>query len=204
MATLTNCYATLEEFRQEIRVDDISDEEIHARALNAASRQIDSYCARRFWQDSTVVDRKFRADDGECVWVDDISTSTGLVVRIDDGDDGTFASTLTIDTHFVLEPLNAAVETPAWPYTRIVIVDGAGGYFPTGRRPGVQVTAKFGWPAIPDDVKKACIHQAGFLYKAGSATLGAAQFGNDGGAFFVADWHRTARALLEPYVRRDR
>jgi hypothetical protein len=41
-------------------------------------------------------------------------------------------------------------------------------------RPTVQVTAKFGWPAVPDDVTKACLVQAGQLHKAKDTPFGVA------------------------------
>ena len=200
--TVTNAYATLEELMLVLGVRDTVDDTKATIALNGASRQIDAHCGRRFWQDSTVKVRTFRADDSTCCTVDDISTTTGLIVKIDDGYTGAFATTLTLTTHYVLEPLNAAAETPVWPYTEIVIVDGTGGYFPTSARPGVQVTAKFGWPAVPDDVKEACLIQAHMLFKAGDAALGGVQLGVDGNAFSVGEMHRTARGLLERYVRR--
>jgi hypothetical protein len=69
-------------------------------------------------------------------------------------------------------------------------------------RPGVQVTAKFGWPAIPDDVTKACLVQAGLLFKADDASLGAIQFADAGVALRMQNrLHPVAEALLEPYCK---
>lgn len=187
---------------EELRINDANDNARAERALNAASRQIDAHTNRRFWQDSALVGRKFRADDAVCCLVDDISTVTGLVVQVDTGGDGNYATTLTIDTHFLVKPYNAAAEVPVWPYDELEIVDTTGGTFPTGARPGVKVTAKFGWPAVPTDVEKACIIQATMLFKAGEAAFGAAQLGADGVAWSVGEMHRTARGLLEPYIKR--
>lgn len=201
--TLTNAYCTLAEFKQELGVSDVYDDAKAESAINTASRQIDAYCNRRFWQDATVKARRFRALESDCCVVDDISTTTGLIVKVDEAGDGTFSTTLTIDTHYLLEPLNAAEETPVRPYERIELVDSIGTYFPISRRPGVQVTAKFGWPAIPDDVNRACRIQSVLQFKAPDAAFGAAQLGSDGITVFVGSMHRTAAGLLEPYVRRD-
>lgn len=173
-------------------------------AVNAASRQIDAHTGRRFWQDGSLVTREYYADSYEFCPVDDISTVTGLVVKLDDADTGTFDTTLTITTHFILHPVNAGDRVPVWPYTGVRIVD-SGYRFPmfSSGRPGVQVTAKFGWPAVPDDVTKACVIQAALLFKAQDATFGAAQLGLDGSTVFIGQLHATARGLLEPYVRRD-
>lgn len=198
---LTNAYATIDEYRHALQIRDATDDDRLTIALNAASRQVDAHCGRRFWQDATVKTRRYRAlDSGLCV-VDDISTATGLVVKIDDGFDGTFATTLTETTHFVLEPFNAAAATPVYPWEEIVLVDSTGGTFPCGARPGVQVTAKFGWAAVPDDVKLATVVQAQMLYKAGDAALGVLQGGIDGTSYRVGRMHPTAVGLLEPFVR---
>lgn len=182
-----------------IGVDDADlDTELTA-AINAASRQIDAHCGRRFWQDSEVKTRQFYADDYYCVDVDDISTTTGLVVKIDTGDDGTFSTTLTETTDFILHPLNAADETPVWPYDSIVMTDTY--TFPmNSRRPGVQVTAQFGWPAIPDDVTQACLIQSKNLYKAASGTFSGFQLSSEAGIVMrTPGLDGVAAALLERY-----
>ena len=124
-----------------------------------------------------------------------ISTLTGLIVKIDTDYDGTFETTLTIDTDFILEPLNALTEVPAWPYTEIVLV--ANYAFPTGRRAGAQVTAKFGWPAIPDDVTMANALLAHDLFKSKDAPFGVAG-ATDFGVLRIKQ-NSTIMALLEGF-----
>jgi hypothetical protein len=201
---ITNGYTTLQAVLDEMGIiNPGSDERINA-AINAASRQIDDYTGRRFWQDATVVDREFYADDGaELVSaagaVMDISTATGLVVKIDDGDTGTFATTLTIGTHFILTPTNAGDE--GQPFTGIRLVDSL--YrFPrsSSGRPGVRVTAKFGFPSVPDPVAQACLVQAVLLYKATDAAMGGLSFG-DGTILRVrAGLNPIAQSLVERYA----
>ena len=202
---LTNAYCSLEQLKLHLNVPDSFDDDKAEMAISAASRQIDAHCGdmRQLWLSSATSVRHFEVDDSTHCYVDDISTTTGLVVKVDTNGDGTYADTLTLNTHYILEPYNAAHKYPVRPYTEIEIVDGTGGYFPTGPRPGVQVTAKFGWPAVPDDVTKACVIQAALLFKAQDATFGAAQLGLDGSTVFIGQLHATARGLLEPYVRRD-
>lgn len=198
---LVNAYSTIDEYESALQIRDVDDQERLIVSLNAASRQVDQHCGRRFWQDATVKVRTYHAEDSLTCVVDDISTTTGLIVKTDEAQTGAFGTTLTITTNFVLEPLNAAAETPVRPYEEISIVDTLGGYFPTSSRPGVQVTAKFGWPAVPDDVKLATIVQAQMLYKAGDAALGVLQGGIDGNSFRVGRIHPTVVGLLEDYVR---
>ena len=50
------------------------------QAIEAASREIDAYCGRRFWQDGTATARTYYADTPRIACVDDIATTTGLVV----------------------------------------------------------------------------------------------------------------------------
>jgi hypothetical protein len=201
--TLTNAYATLEDLQTELSVPFETQYTNRLEvALNAASRQIDGFCGRRFWQDSAVVDRQFYADSyNECMVPEGISTVTGLIVKTDDADTGAFGTTLTITTNFILLPTNAADEVPAFPYTCIRLVDSGISAFPmsSSGRPGVQVTAKFGFPAIPDDVTKACLIQATQLFKSSDAVFGGLSF--DAGVFRVRETlNPMAAALLERYV----
>lgn len=200
--TLTNCYATLAETKADQAISDTINDTILDYAINAASRQIDGYTGRRFWQDGSVVARTYYADDASMVVTDDISTTTGLIVKTDSADDGTFATTLTITTAFVLGPLNVAAMVPVHPFETIQAVSGY--TFMTGERPGVQVTAKFGWPAVPDDVRKACIIQSWQLAKSSSAPFGVISFGDTGFMQMRSPMNPQAAALLEPYVRRNR
>jgi hypothetical protein len=157
--TLTNAYCTTADARNSLTISDLDDDVLLEGCISAASRQIDRYCNRWFWQDASLVTREFFAYDSRNVYVNDISTTTGLVVKVDINADGTFAQTLTIATNFVLLPRNAAYDYPVRPWTQIRIIDQGITFFPiwnTGQA-GVQVTAKFGWAAVPDLVKQACI-----------------------------------------------
>lgn len=196
---LTNCYTDLDTVRAELSLGSTTayDARIET-AISAASRQIDSYCGRFFYQDSALTNRTYFADTYTEVEVDDISTTTGLVVKTDQDDDGTFETTLTITTNYILLPTNAAASYPIEPYTCIRLADSGISAFPRSYsgRPGVQVTAKFGWPAVPDDVKKACIIQAAQLYKATDAVFGGLNF--DGSILRVRDTlNPLAAALLD-------
>jgi hypothetical protein len=200
--TITNGYASQAALKAELHVSDSDDDARFDAAINAASRQIDAHCGRRFWQDGSVVAREFYSDDYRTVCPGDISTKTGLIVKVDTGDDGQFATTLTINTHFLVRPFNAADEVPVWPYTDIVLTDATTAYFTrhASGRPNVQITAKFGWPAVPDDVTQACLIQAKNLYKATSGTFSGFQLSVEAGAVMrTPGMDMVAVALLEPY-----
>jgi len=204
--TITNGYCNLMQLKADLQIRDAADDSRLEIAISAASRQIDGHCGQRFWQDASVVAREFYAEDVNIVRVPEgISTTTGLIVKIDTNDDGTFATTLTISTEFLLWPVNAADEVPVQPFRAVRLVDGDY-YFPMSAsgRPGCQITAKFGWPAVPSDVTKACLIQAAQLFKASDAVFGGVQLGLDGGVFRVRQaLNPMAQALLEPYVRAE-
>lgn len=202
--SITHGYATLEELKSFCQIGSATDDLICETAIGAASRMIDSYCGWRFWQDDTVVARVFEAyDEDELCLVDmpggdGISTTTGLVVKFDDDADGTYETTLTISTDFLVKPDNAAARYPVWPYTEIALTETR--VFPKAcsNRPLVQITAKWGWPAVPDDVKAACLLISRDLYKEiKSAPFGVADFNGDGPLRIGAN--RTARMLLDSY-----
>ena len=161
---------------------------------------VDGICGWRFWQDGSVVAREFYADDLYCCEIGPgISTTTGLIVKLDEDADGTFETTLTITTDFVLWPLNAADDVPVRPYTEIRLVDNYAFPLHATGRPGVQVTAKFGWAAVPDWAEKACLIQAGQLFKAKDAAFGYAganEFGS-----LRAKTNSIALSLLSPYQK---
>jgi hypothetical protein len=182
--TITNGYSTLQLVAARLGTSTAPDYDSQIeQAIETASRQIDDYCGRRFWQDSTVSTREFYCDDStelvsQAGAVLDISTTTGLIVKLDTGDNGGFATTVTISTQFVLTPPNAADDGE--PYTGIRLVDGDA--FPrSSSRPGCQITAKFGWPSVPEPIAHACLIQSVLLFKATDAAMGGLSFGD--GAF---------------------
>ena len=203
---ITNGYCTVDDLRSLTRISDTVDLVLHELVISAASRMIDRHCGRRFWQDGSVVAREYHPDDTSTVPTDDISTATGLLVKTDTADDGTFATSLTITTDFLTYPLNAADEVPVRPLTEIRIASGSTYYFPTGaRRPSVQITAKFGWPAIPDEVKLATVFQSQMLLAAKDAKGGIMQgVAGDFPTRVSRFLHPQAELLLADFVRQPR
>ena len=72
-----------------------------------------------------------------------------------------FATTLAT-TDYELLPLNANRGPEPRPYTRIGMTSwGKYSSFSAGER--VEVTAQFGWPAVPEAIQRACIHLTAIL-----------------------------------------
>jgi hypothetical protein len=191
---ITNGYCTLAELKAVMRITDTVDDTLLESRISEASRVIDQHCDRRFYADGTATARVYVANAYDVVFVDDVSTVTGLVVKTDSSNDGSYATTLTA-TQMQAEPLNAT--SKGLPITSIRTT--ASGAFPTTQAPaGVQVTAKWGWPAVPEPVKSACILLAGRLVKRGDSLLGVAGFG-DLGAITVRAIDPDVERMLRPY-----
>lgn len=192
--TITNGYCTLPQLKQVLRVTDNVDDVLFETRIGEASRVIDDYCNRRFYADTTATARLFVASESTSVLVNDISSTTGLVVKTDSAGDGTYATTLGA-ANFQSEPLNAI--SRGVPITRILTT--LSGYLPTTAAPaGVQITAKWGWPAVPQPVQSACVLLAGRLVKRGDSLLGVAGFG-DLGAITVRSIDPDVQRMLAPY-----
>lgn len=177
-------YPTVDHLRRWANITDTGDDDLLDEKLRGAIREVERHCGRRFEADAVATAQVFYGRDRCVLALDagyDISTTTGLVVKTDDGDDGTYETTWTISTDFVLEPLNGRGRdgSTGWPYNRVVAVGSK--YFPTWcRRPGVQVTAKWGWTETPEPVFDAVLLVAAESWKLKEAPLGVAGFGEFG------------------------
>lgn len=140
-------------------------------AIDAGSRAIDDYCGRFFHQ-TALQTRTYDCEFPDFAPVDDISTTTGLVIKSLQSD-GTVDTTYTINTDFFLHPQNAASETPVMPYNKIVMaLVNSGKLLPTGHRKGLSVYAKFGFPAVPEAVKQAAAIQSSRYWQRRHSPMG--------------------------------
>ncbi|MGW3651897.1 head-tail connector protein [Streptomyces sp. NPDC000878] len=189
-------YGDLAELKERlgIEADDTTRDTPLTSALAAASRGIDRATGRRFWLDAAVVQRVYRPAgrvacevDGEVLLVDDIGSATGLVVETGSG------ASWTAVTGYESQPDNALADGE--PVTGLLRVNGVWG-IGTSR---VRVTAKFGWPAVPDDISEATYIQASRLFKrkdSPEGIIGSAEWG-------VRNLSRRdpdVWALIEPFI----
>lgn len=198
---LTNQLVTKSELKALLGISDAVDDSRIDMACDSATQMVQAECDRTFFADTTASPRVFVMSTPWVCEVDDISTTTGLIVRTDDDDDGTFETTWTVTVDYQPEPVNGRLNGQPWPYTSIGAV-GAREFPWDGRRPLVQVTARWGWPAIPAPVSQAAQIQAVSLFKSADAPLGIAGFGDIGVMRLRQAMHPVAAALLAPY-RRD-
>lgn len=196
-------YASLAELKAYVGIPDadVADDDVLEVALDSASAQIDAFCDRTFLADGTVTTREYMVTATGQLDVDPISSETGLVVEVDNDNDGTFETAWTIGTDFRLEPINA--EAAGMPWTRLVSL-GARWFPRLAYRPGVRVTAKFGWPGgtAPAPIKNATLIQASRLFKRKDAPFGVAgsvEFGSE--IRLLAKLDPDVETLVRPYRR---
>lgn len=155
------------------------------QAIKAASRAIDNYCQRRFWLDPEPVAQTFKPKGlTELEIDDDIGSTSGLVIATDASGDGTFETTWAPGDYQLL-PVNAPNAWPEpKPWTGIRAVGSK--VFPwlvntwLTRLDRVQITAAWGWPAVPDAVVSACLIKASRLYHRKDSPQGIAGYGDFG------------------------
>jgi hypothetical protein len=177
-----------------IEADDDTRDSLLNKALAAASRSIDKTCGRRFWLDPVAVQRRFnprgrvvRECDGDLFLVDDIGSITGLIVETGSG------ASFTAVTGYETSPDNALLDGK--PITGLLLVNGIWGTSSSR----VRVTARFGWPAVPDDIGEAALIQASRLYKrkdSPEGVMGSAEWG----VVRLSRRDPDVWALIEPFI----
>lgn len=199
---LTDLYVTAAQLKTRLGISDTQDDPAITSAVTAAKTWIDNYTNRRrfgFNVATAATARLYYSTSCVRAKVDDISSTTSLVVKVDQGNDGTYETTWTLGTHFFLEPLDAvAADGDSRPYDSITTVDGT--IFPTyGRRPHIQVTALWGWPAVPSLVTEACYQLAEETFKLKDAPFGIAGV-NDFGVLRIGNQTMNrVQAMLADY-----
>jgi len=170
-------------------------------ACAAASRGIDRACSRRFWLDSGTNNIRYYQGNPQklILGIDDLVTVT--TIKLDTDGDATFSTTLTANTDYVLDPLNAAVESPARPYTRLVLNHLSSYSYPSYVR-SVKITGAFGWATVPDEIVRATTILAIKLFKRQETPFGVLSVGVDQPtAMRIAQSDPDVRFLIGPYLK---
>jgi len=191
---IVNGYATLAEVKAVLRITDSTDNTLLEQTIEGASRRIDGYCNRFFFQTASTAVRLY-ARYSYHLTVQDLSTDA-ITVKTDNNGDGTYETTWTQGTDYLLQPTNQDLQNG--PYTLISAVGSK--TFPiatTPSLPGVEVTAVWGWPSVPHDVREACILLSIRGFARYNAALGVVGFGDM--AMQVRSVDPDVRDLLQPY-----
>ena len=185
-------------------ISDNTDNDLLENLVESASRSIDRIANRRFYLDTTASARLYRAYSDIFVYIDDLGSTTDLVVKTDSNGNGSYAKTLTLNQDYILDPLTAP--SLSRPYTQLTMVSNTETWpiFPgltqNGLRPGVQVTAKWGWPAVPNDINMACLILTADLYKRKDAPGGILGLG-DLGVVRMSPLGRDVTAMVRAYKK---
>jgi hypothetical protein len=202
---LTNAYATVAQVKASLRITDSVDDTLIENAIAAASRLIDGYCSRVFYNMGSSA-RFYAASDPYFCPIDDCISVTEVATALTSNGnyDTVWANPTTNQNNgdYQLEPLNAAYPTDGiiapttgiralWRYL-----------FPTiGGNALVRVTGTWGWSAVPDPVTQACVIQSARIYKRNDSPTGVMGFGDMGIVRVGTQLDPDVRQLLESYRR---
>jgi hypothetical protein len=157
----TNVYTTLADVRNSLQIEDSLDDNDIQAAIISASRMIDDYCQRGFYQEGTLaapVTKYYTPTSPWYIEIDDLIQPTEVASRANQS--GPFTQIWNLDTDIMYEPVNnpelgrpitrlLAIQTYVWPY-----------FFPQT----VKITGVWGYSSIPYEVELACKIQAARLF----------------------------------------
>lgn len=200
--TITNGYCTFEQLNGWLSGQIPSGQSGEAEtAITAASRWIDQYCGRHFFQ-ATAATRTFRPDSGYGVTLgcDLVSVTT---LKTDAGGDGTFETTWSASDYQLLtsaDGWNVSQTGETRPYRLIEAIGSL--TFPvrcSARRDTVQIVGTFGWSAVPEPVKQACLIEAAGILNRKQSVGGVAGISDFGVVRVGSQTDPHVAALLAPY-----
>lgn len=192
---MANEYIDLAELKASRRVpaSNVQDDLTLQARITRASRAIDTRCrgeGGHFYADSTATARTYKLRgrtvagyDGVLLLVDDISSLTDLVIEYGNG------SSWSAVTDYEAEPENALARGRA-----IEALRRAG--WGSDR---VRVTARWGWPVVPDNVREATWLLANRRYVRKDSPEGVANWSQEG-AIRVSRFDPDIEDLLTPYI----
>ncbi len=179
-----------------IDVDNRADE--FDAAIGTASRAIDQFCGRVFWDAESASQRVFAASDRYLLRPDEFLTTAGLVIETDTGGDGTFETTWTA-SDYQLEPLNGIRDgRTGWPYRTVRAIAGLTWPIDSQAQARVRITAQWGWAAVPTEIHQACLIWSHRILRRSESPEGVAGFG-DFGAMRLTSVDRDVETLLGPF-----
>jgi hypothetical protein len=194
--TISNGYCTTLALKRYLGISDNADDDLFDAAIEDASRWIDQATGRRFYADTVASARSYvrptvNAVFGAVLEVDDF-LPTSLVSIVDLG--------TTVDsTQYQLEQNVGMVgpneSTAIW---SIRFFRSMAAYVIFPGQASIVVTAKWGWPAVPNAVVRACLLQAAYLFQSKDTRLGVTGF--DTGVVKAKD-STAAAGMLRPFIK---
>lgn len=192
---MANEYSTLANLKLFLTVEasDTTRDTLLGIALEVASRSIDDYTGRRFYLDGAASARIFNPrrrqsfwSDGGTLEVDDIGSTTGLLVETGTVTIGGFGNAVDVTNEIDQYPENALARGLA--VNRLLRPVG----FISSPYDRIRVTARWGWPAVPPEVVQATLIQASRLFKRKDSPEG---------VLGSADWGAVRVSQMDPDVK---
>jgi hypothetical protein len=192
---IVNGYCTLAEAKSALRITDTVDDGILEREIESASRRVDGFCGRFFYQQVATINC-YPYNEYLLVFPSDVAASN-VTIKIDSAGNGTYATTLVLGVDYILEPTDTVLQSRPFRQARTV----GGQTFPLEVQqsfPTCQVAGTYGWPSIPNDVREATILLTIRQFARLNAALGVVGFADM--AVNVRAVDPDVRDLLQPYV----
>ena len=189
---ITNGYATLIQLKSAIGIADGIDDPMLEMAIESASRQIDSYTERYFYNAGTATKIFAPIDNWVCPTEDFITLS-----QVQTSEDGESWDTTWTADDWQAEPLNGRSGGLVTSYTQIRAVEDYLFPYRNGEAT-VRLTGTWGWSAVPIAITQATIILASRIFKRLDSPLGI--ISNDLGSMRVGfRLDPDVQHLIEPY-----
>ncbi len=159
-------YATVAELKSWLGIGDAADDAVLGDCLDEASRDIEGDTHRVFYRSAAGTVRYYSAVRTDLVLLDDVVTISAVATDADG--DRVYECAWTATDYDAL-PENAAAD--GLPFDRLAVAPGGQYAFPGGRK-AVRVTGTFGWPAVPEMIRRACVLRAAWIFKRSGSPLG--------------------------------
>jgi hypothetical protein len=163
---ISNGYATLIQLKSAIGIADGIDDPMLEMAIESASRQIDSYTERYFYNAGTAVKIFAPIDNWVCPTEDFIT-----LTKVETSEDGESFDTEWEVEDWQAEPLNGRAGGLVTSFTQIRAVESY--LFPYRQGEAtVRLTGTWGWSAVPIAITQATIILASRIFKRLDSPLG--------------------------------
>jgi hypothetical protein len=190
---ITNGYASLADVKAALRITDSVDDSLLEMAIESASRLIDGY-AYRYFYNAGIATRDFVAEDSYLTIIDDLISISELKTTDEIGSE--YVTWNASD--YQLRPVNGKMDGLSVPYTSILSTDDLL-FNKLGEQALVRVTGVWGWAAVPIAIKQATVIQASRIYKRLDSPLGVAGFGDLGAIRVGRALDPDVEQLVMPY-----
>lgn len=170
LVAITNGYCTLAQLKASLAIADSTDDTALEAAISSVSRNIDDATGRFFYSDGTTTtaavryytpNHPTRLFTDDFVSISEVAEDTALARSY---------STVWASTDYAYEPINNSRLSK--PYTQLLAFKNY--TFPVGQPQAIRVSGVFGWSAVPEVVRQACLIQSSRIFNRAASPFGIA------------------------------